>query len=153
MEKLKELSVQYLQQLILQLLDEGNLVNKKLKEANSFFITENRVAADLSQSPDLGLLIKQNQKLVNQQSINDCENNSEIVKSLLEQIKYLRRENSIKSNIFQIYWITTKFYLITRKISLIFPITAIWIVWATENLETSITQTLKILNEILPNQR
>ena len=103
MEKLKELSVQYLQQLILQLLDEGNIVNKKLKEANSFFITENRVAADLSQSPDLGLLIKQNQKLVNQQSINDCENNSEIVKSLLEQIKYLRGENSIKSNIFQIY--------------------------------------------------
>ena len=142
-----------MQQLILQLVDEGNLVNKKLKEANSFFITENKVAADLSQSPDLDLLIKQNQKLVNQQSISDCENNSEIVKSLLDQIKYLRRENSIKSNIFQIYWITTKFYLITRKISFIFPITAIWIVWAMENLVTSITQTLKILNEILPNQR
>ena len=92
-----------MQQLILQLVDEGNLVNKKLKEANSFFITENKVAADLSQSPDLDLLIKQNQKLVNQQSISDCENNSEIVKSLLDQIKYLRRENSIKSNIFQIY--------------------------------------------------
>ena len=39
------------------------------------------------------LLIKQNQKLVNEQSIRDCENNSEIVKYLLDQIEYLRREN------------------------------------------------------------
>ena len=45
------------------------------------------------------LLIKQNQKLVNEQSISDCENNSELIKSLLDQTEYLRRENSIKSNI------------------------------------------------------
>ena len=45
------------------------------------------------------LLIKQNQKLVNEQSISDCENNSELIKSLLDQTEYLRRENSVKSNI------------------------------------------------------
>ena len=44
------------------------------------------------------LLIKQNQKLVNEPSISDNENNSEFIKSLLDQIEYLKRENSIKSN-------------------------------------------------------
>ena len=38
------------------------------------------------------LLIKQNQKLVNEQSITNSENNSELTKSLLEQIEYLRKE-------------------------------------------------------------
>ena len=32
-------------------------------------------------------------------SISDCENNSELIKSLLDQTEYLRRENSAKSNI------------------------------------------------------
>ena len=45
------------------------------------------------------LLIRQNQKLVNEQSISDSEHNSELIKSLLDQIKYLRRENAIKSKI------------------------------------------------------
>ena len=45
------------------------------------------------------MIIKQNQKLVNEQSISDCENNSELIKSLLDQTEYLRRENSAKSNI------------------------------------------------------
>ena len=45
------------------------------------------------------LLIKQNQKLVNEQSKSNCENNSELIKSLLDQIEYLRRENSVKSTI------------------------------------------------------
>ena len=44
------------------------------------------------------LLIKQNQKLVNEPSISDNESNSEFIKSLLDQIEYLKRENSIKSN-------------------------------------------------------
>ena len=35
-EKLKELSVQFLQQLIFQLEDEGKLVSKKFKGADSF---------------------------------------------------------------------------------------------------------------------
>ena len=45
------------------------------------------------------LLIKQNQKIVNEQSISNCENNSELIKSLLDQTEYLRRENSVKSDI------------------------------------------------------
>ena len=45
------------------------------------------------------LLIKQNQKLVNEQSISDSENNCELVKSLLDQIEHLRRENYNKINI------------------------------------------------------
>ena len=48
---------------------------------------------------DQVLLIKQSQKLANEQSFSDCENNSELIKSLLDQIEYLRRENSGKSNI------------------------------------------------------
>ena len=44
-------------------------------------------------------LIKQNQKLVNEQSISDCQNNSELIKSLLDQTESLRRENSAKINI------------------------------------------------------
>ena len=39
-EKLKELSVQYLEQIILQLVDEGKLVSKKFKGASSFFTTK-----------------------------------------------------------------------------------------------------------------
>ena len=38
-------------------------------------------------------LSKQNEKLVNEQSISNCENNSELMKSLLDQIESLRREN------------------------------------------------------------
>ena len=45
------------------------------------------------------LLIKQNQKSVNKQYIGNCENNSEVIKSLFDQIEYLRRENSVKSDI------------------------------------------------------
>ena len=45
------------------------------------------------------LLIKQNQKLVNERSISYCEDNSELIKSPLDQIEYLSRENSSKSNI------------------------------------------------------
>ena len=45
------------------------------------------------------LLIKQHQKIVLEQSISNCENNSELIKSLLDQIEYLRRENSVKSDI------------------------------------------------------
>ena len=48
---------------------------------------------------DQVLLIKQSQKLANEQSFSDCENNSELIKSLLDQIEYLKRENSAKSNI------------------------------------------------------
>ena len=40
------------------------------------------------------LLIKLTQKLFNEQSISDYENNSELIKSLLDQIEYLRNENS-----------------------------------------------------------
>ena len=47
------------------------------------------------------LLITQNQKLVNKQSISLFENNSELIKSLLEQIDYLRRKNFAKSNNFK----------------------------------------------------
>ena len=43
------------------------------------------------------LLIKDDQKLVNEQSIS--ENNSELIKSLVDQIEYLRRENSAKSDV------------------------------------------------------
>ena len=45
------------------------------------------------------LLIRENQKLVNEQPINDNENNSERIKSLLDQIECLRRENFVKNNI------------------------------------------------------
>ena len=45
------------------------------------------------------LLIKENQKLINEQPINASENNSELTKSLLDQIEYLRRENFVKNNI------------------------------------------------------
>ena len=45
------------------------------------------------------LLIKQNQKLVNEQASSNCQNNSELIKSLLDQIEHLRRENSAKSNL------------------------------------------------------
>ena len=45
------------------------------------------------------LLMKQNQKLVKDQSISDCENINEIIKSLLDQTEYLWSENSVKSNI------------------------------------------------------
>ena len=38
--------MQYLQQLILQPEDEGKPVNKKFKEADSFFITETKAIAD-----------------------------------------------------------------------------------------------------------
>ena len=51
-EKLKELSEQYLQELILQLEDEGKLVNKKFKDADSFFITETKAITDPPQSPN-----------------------------------------------------------------------------------------------------
>ena len=78
MEKLKGFSVQYLQKLILQLEDEGKLVTKRFKGADSFFITETKAIADPSQSPNPDLLIKQNQELVNEQSISDCENNSDL---------------------------------------------------------------------------
>ena len=140
-EKLKEISVKYLQQTILQLEDEGKLVNKKSKGADSFFTTETKSIPDPPQSPNLFfpvtqdtplttpspdktsnlqmelhelrtevvamksfiseqlLLIKQNQNLVNEQSISDYENNSELLKSILDQTEYLRRENSAKSNI------------------------------------------------------
>ena len=140
-EKLKELSVQYLQQIILQLEDEDKLVNKKFKEADSFFKTETKSISNPPQSPnpffpvtqdttlttpspdeisnlqtelhelrtevaamksfvsEKFLLIKQNQKLVNKQSVSDCENNSELIKSLLDKIEYIMRENCAKSNI------------------------------------------------------
>ena len=122
-----------MQQIILQLEDEGKIVNKKFKGADSFFTNETKSIANLPQSRDpffpvtqdtpltipshelrtevaakkslifeQFLLIKQNQKLVNEQSICDCENNSELIKSLLDQIEYLvktRSENSAKSNI------------------------------------------------------
>ena len=45
------------------------------------------------------LLIKENKKLVNEQPINDSENNSELIKSLLDQTEYLRRENFVKNDI------------------------------------------------------
>ena len=45
-EKLKEVSVQYLQQLILQLEDEGKVVNKKFKGADLVFITETKATVD-----------------------------------------------------------------------------------------------------------
>ena len=45
------------------------------------------------------LLIKQNQNLVNERSISDCEDNSKLIKSLLDEIEYLKRENSAKTNI------------------------------------------------------
>ena len=45
-EKLKELSVQYLQQIILLLEDEGKLVNKKFKGADSFFTNETKPIAN-----------------------------------------------------------------------------------------------------------
>ena len=109
-----------MQQIILQLEDEGKLVNKKFKGADSFFTTETEsitnlplspntffpvtqdtpptatsldkisnlqkelhklrtaVAAIKSFIPEQFLLIKQNQKLVNKQSVSDCENNSEL---------------------------------------------------------------------------
>ena len=44
--------MQYLQQLILQLEDEGKIVNKKFKGADSFFINETKAIADPPQSPD-----------------------------------------------------------------------------------------------------
>ena len=51
-EKLKELSVQNLQQIILQLKDEGKLVNKKFKGADWFFTTETISVANPPQSSD-----------------------------------------------------------------------------------------------------
>ena len=51
-EKLKELSLQHLQQLILQLEDEGELVNKKFKGPDSFLITKTKTTADPPQSPN-----------------------------------------------------------------------------------------------------
>ena len=45
------------------------------------------------------LLIKQNQNLVNERSVSDCEDNSKLIKSLLDEIEYLKRENSTKTNI------------------------------------------------------
>ena len=126
-----------MQQIILQLEDEGKLVNKTFKWADSCFTTETKSITNLTQSPNIFfpvtqdtllttlfpdkisnlqtelhelrtevaaiksfipeqfLLIKQNQKLVNGKSISDCENNSE----LLDQIEYLKREYSAKSNI------------------------------------------------------
>ena len=48
------------------------------------------------------LLIKQNQQLVNELSISDCENNNELKKFLLTQNEYLRKENFIKSNLMKI---------------------------------------------------
>ena len=51
-EKLKELSVQFLQQPIFQLEDEGKLVQEKFKGADSFFITKTKAIADPPQSPD-----------------------------------------------------------------------------------------------------
>ena len=62
-----------------------NFVRTEVAEMKSFILEQS-------------LLIKQNQKLVNEQSINDCENNCELIKSL-DQIEYLRRKNSAKSNI------------------------------------------------------
>ena len=130
-----------MQQTILQLEDEGKLVNKNSKGTDSFFTTETKSIPDPPQCPNLFfpvtqytplttpspdktsnlqtelhelrtelvamksciseqlLLIKQNQKLVNEQSISDYENNSELIKSILDQIEYLRRENSAKSKI------------------------------------------------------
>ena len=130
-----------MQQTILQLEDEGKLVNKNSKGTDSFFTTETKSIPDPPQCPNLFfpvtqytplttpspdktsnlqtelhelrtelvamksciseqlLLIKQNQKLVNEQSISDYENNSELIKSILDQIEYLRRENSSKSKI------------------------------------------------------
>ena len=130
-----------MQELILQLEDEGKFVNKKFKGADSFFITETKVITDPLRSPDPSfpimhdtplttpspdkisslqsqlhelrtevvamksvfleqfLLPKENQKLVNEQANNDSENNSELIKSLLDQIEYLRRENFLKNNI------------------------------------------------------
>ena len=57
------------------------------------------VAAMKSFTLEHFLLIKQNQKLLNKLSIGECENNKELTKSLLDQIEYVRRENSAKSNI------------------------------------------------------
>ena len=62
-----------------------NFVRTEVAEMKSFILEQS-------------LLIKQNQKLVNEQSINDCENNCELIQSL-DQIEYLRRKNSAKSNI------------------------------------------------------
>ena len=41
-----------MQELILQLEDEGKLVNKKFKGADSFFITKTKAITDPPQSPD-----------------------------------------------------------------------------------------------------
>ena len=51
-EKLKEISIQYLQQITLQLEDEGKLVNKKFKGADLFFTTETKSIANPLESPD-----------------------------------------------------------------------------------------------------
>ena len=45
------------------------------------------------------LLIKQNQKLVKEQSVSDIENKTELMKSLLDQIENLWKENSIENNV------------------------------------------------------
>ena len=63
-EKLKELSVQYLQQIILLLEDEGKLVNKKFKGADSFFTTETKSIANPRQSPDPFFPITQDNPLI-----------------------------------------------------------------------------------------
>ena len=41
-----------MQELILQLEDQGKLVNKKFKDADSFFITETKAITDPPQRPD-----------------------------------------------------------------------------------------------------
>ena len=46
-----------------------NFVRTEVAEMKSFILEQS-------------LLIKQNQKLVNEQSISDCENNTELIKSL-----------------------------------------------------------------------
>ena len=137
-EKVKELSKQYLQELILQLEDEGRFVNKKFKGADSFFITETKAITDPPQSPDPSfpiiqdtplttpspdnisnlqselhelrrevvatksvfleqfLLIKENQKLVNEQPINDSENNSELINLYLTRLNTCRGKILLK---------------------------------------------------------
>ena len=52
-----------MQQLILQLEDEGKLVNKTFKGADSFFITETKAIADPPQSPDLFFPVTQDTPL------------------------------------------------------------------------------------------
>ena len=91
-----------MQELILQLEDDGKLVNKKVKGADSFFITETKAITDPPQSSDPSFPIMQDTPLTTP--------SPDKISNLQSELHELRTEVVVMKSVF-----LEQFLLITGK--------------------------------------